>query len=97
MPTAKLTSKGQITIPIEVRQKMHLKAGDKIDFFENMSGQFELAAKTASIRDLEGCISKLNYVPTLEQMERDILDAASEDYLRSCGIPTVRAIEKETA
>ena len=31
MPTAKVTSKGQITIPIEVRKALKLKAGDKID------------------------------------------------------------------
>lgn len=32
---ATLTSKGQITIPLKVRQKLHLKAGDILDFDEN--------------------------------------------------------------
>jgi len=34
MELAKLTSKGQITIPRDVREKMNLKTGDKILFFE---------------------------------------------------------------
>ena len=34
MELAKITSKGQITIPRDIRDKMNLKAGDKIIFFE---------------------------------------------------------------
>jgi AbrB family looped-hinge helix DNA binding protein len=34
MELAKITSKGQITIPRDIRQKMNLKTGDKILFFE---------------------------------------------------------------
>jgi len=30
-----LTSKGQITIPSALRRKLHLKAGDVLDFDEN--------------------------------------------------------------
>jgi len=34
MELAKITSKGQITIPKDIRTKMNLKTGDKILFFE---------------------------------------------------------------
>ena len=34
MELAKITSKGQITIPCGIRAKMKLKTGDKILFFE---------------------------------------------------------------
>ena len=30
-----ITSKGQITIPLSLRRKLHLNAGDKLDFDEN--------------------------------------------------------------
>jgi len=39
MELAKLTSKGQITIPRDIREKMNLKTGDKILFFEE-NGRF---------------------------------------------------------
>jgi AbrB family looped-hinge helix DNA binding protein len=32
MPTATLTSKGQTTVPTEVRKFLRLKAGDKLEF-----------------------------------------------------------------
>ena len=34
MELAKITSKGQITIPKEIREKMNLKIGDKVLFLE---------------------------------------------------------------
>jgi len=34
MELAKMTSKGQITIPKDIRKKMNLRTGDKILFFE---------------------------------------------------------------
>jgi len=34
MEIAKITSKGQITIPVDVRRKMNLKDGDKVIFIE---------------------------------------------------------------
>jgi AbrB family looped-hinge helix DNA binding protein len=34
MEVAKITSKGQITIPVDVRRKMNLKDGDKVIFLE---------------------------------------------------------------
>ena len=80
MPTATMTSKGQITIPSELRKALGLDSGDKIDFYEVEKGQFRMIPRTASIRDLEGCIPKLDYVPTIEEMNEAILDAGAENY-----------------
>ena len=41
MELAKITTKGQITIPKDVREKMNLKTGDKVLFFEE-NGRFIL-------------------------------------------------------
>ena len=47
MEIAKVTSKGQITIPRDIRTKMNIKRGDKIVFFED-NGKYFLQ-KSASI------------------------------------------------
>ena len=85
MPSATLTSKGQVTIPVQVRTALGLESGDKIDFFEIEKGQYAIRPRTASIRDLEGCVAKLDYVPTIEEIDEAILDAAAENYLKSVG------------
>ena len=41
MEIVKVTSKGQITIPQDIRQKMDIKKGDKIIFFEE-NGKYYL-------------------------------------------------------
>ncbi len=33
--------------------------------------------------------AQLDYIPTIEQMDEDVLDAVAEDYLRSIGKPRV--------
>jgi antitoxin PrlF len=90
MPTATVTSKGQITIPVEVRRKLGLKAGDQINFFEEEGGKISFLPKTGSIKDMEGILQKLGYAPldhtpTIEEMDNAVLDAVAKDYLRSVG------------
>jgi len=48
MELAKLTSKGQITIPRDIREKMNLKTGDKILFFEE-NGKFFMQNSNAIV------------------------------------------------
>lgn len=102
MPTATITSKGQITIPVEVRKALKLKAGDKIDFYQDESGKYAFQPKTGSISDMKGILQKmgypsLGYAPTIEQMDQDVLDAVSEDYLRSVGESDVDALHEKVS
>ena len=46
MPTAKMTSKGQITIPVKVRKALGLKPGVRVDFYEVEDGEYVLRPKT---------------------------------------------------
>lgn len=39
MSQATVTSKGQITIPKDVRSVLHLETGDKVDFFITDNGE----------------------------------------------------------
>ncbi|MBN1616812.1 MAG: AbrB/MazE/SpoVT family DNA-binding domain-containing protein [Spirochaetales bacterium] len=57
MELAKVTSKGQITIPQEIRKKLKLKEGDKVFFVEdNGSVQF-LNASQVAIRAVQNGMS----------------------------------------
>ena len=49
MEVARITTKGQITIPIEIRKRLNLKEGDKILFLEEDNGRiyFENSALLA--------------------------------------------------
>ncbi len=58
MATATLTSKGQITIPLKVRQKLGLDAGDRVEFVELAPGEFALKAATEDVRSLKGMIRR---------------------------------------
>jgi AbrB family looped-hinge helix DNA binding protein len=43
-----VTSKGQITIPAELRAKLNLKEGDKIEFFLDRSGEVLMRPRNLS-------------------------------------------------
>ena len=53
MELAKLTSKGQITIPRDIRKKMNLKTGDKILFFEENGKYFLQNSASIALKALE--------------------------------------------
>jgi len=72
MATAALTSKGQITIPVEVRRKHGLKAGDRIGFIENENGEFVLKPKTGSIMALRGIVKWTGKPVTIQEMNETI-------------------------
>jgi AbrB family looped-hinge helix DNA binding protein len=58
MTTATLTSKGQITIPAEVRLALHVDAGDRVEFVQIEPGRFELVAANRSVTELKGLFGK---------------------------------------
>lgn len=39
MNLAKISTNGQITVPVEIRRKLRVKEGDKLLFFENKEGE----------------------------------------------------------
>jgi len=56
MPAATLTSKGQITIPKEIREALGVKAGDRLGFHVTNDGTIIIVAKTVNLADLQGAI-----------------------------------------
>jgi len=50
MPTATLTSRGQLTLPKEVREALRLKPGDQVDFIVGDEGEVRLRAAIVRVR-----------------------------------------------
>ena len=63
MPTATLTSKGQTTIPREVREFLNLKSGDKLEF------KIDPANKTVILKGANIPISNLKGMLKREGMK----------------------------
>ena len=79
MASATVTSKGQITIPVRVREALGLNAGDRIEFVEIDKGKFAIVAATRSIRELEGMFHDKRRKPvSIEEMNAAIARRATE-------------------
>jgi AbrB family looped-hinge helix DNA binding protein len=53
MEVAKITSKGQVTIPHDIRVKMDLKKGDKILFFEENGKYFLQNSASIALKEIQ--------------------------------------------
>jgi len=75
---ATLTSKGQITIPVQVRTALGVDAGDRIEFVEVGKGEFNIVAATRSVRELKGLFRGRRTKPvSIEEMNAAIAEGAS--------------------
>jgi antitoxin PrlF len=58
MPTATVTSKGQITLPKSVREHLRIDTGDVVDFIVNDSGEVVVRAITSDVTELKGLLQR---------------------------------------
>ena len=73
-----ITSKGQVTIPKSVRDKLKLHSGDRLDFIVESDGTVRLVPVTASIKELKGLAPKPKRKLSLEDMDNAIARGASK-------------------
>lgn len=79
MAAAKVTSKGQITIPVRIREVLGVSAGDRIEFVETGRAQVVMIPATRSIRDLDGMFKGRRAKPvSIEEMNDAIAERAGE-------------------
>ncbi len=57
MSQSTITSKGQITIPKDVRDILHLESGSKVDFFINDNGEVIMRPLSKTTEDIFGILS----------------------------------------
>lgn len=72
MTTATLTAKGQITIPVNVRNELKVDAGDRVEFVQIAPGRYEFVAATHSVTELKGMFGKPKKTVSIEAMNKAI-------------------------
>jgi AbrB family looped-hinge helix DNA binding protein len=78
MSTSTVTSKGQITLPRDVRQALGLGVGDKVDFVE-VEGGFKIVPLRKDVRGLKGRFAgRVKRPVTIQDMDDAIAQAAAE-------------------
>lgn len=79
MASATVTSKGQITLPVQVRNALGLDAGDRVEFVEIEKGTFAIVPATRSVRELKGMFHDKRRKPvSVEEMNAAIARRAIE-------------------
>jgi antitoxin PrlF len=58
MSESTVTTKGQVTIPADIRKAMGLEAQDRVVFTSLLDGTVVMRAKTRSVMDLKGLLKR---------------------------------------
>ena len=72
MTTATITSKGQVTIPKDVRTRLGIGTGDRVEFVEVQDGVFQIVAATQDVQVLKGIVPKPKKPVTIEDMNQAV-------------------------
>jgi AbrB family looped-hinge helix DNA binding protein len=78
MFSATITSNGEITIPQEIREALHLQAGDRVSFRLKDNGVVEMYSETIDLIPLCGVLKPRVQGVTLEDIERAIAEGAGD-------------------
>lgn len=77
MTAATLTSKGQLTLPKDVRAALGVGPGDRVDFVRMADGSFMVFAATRSVKCLNGIVALTKKAVSLADMDKAIARGAS--------------------
>jgi antitoxin PrlF len=69
---SKITSKGQVTIPEEIRREYHLQAGEQVEWEVTDHGTVELRKAGGSLEDLARILPRPKRAVAVEEMDRAI-------------------------
>ena len=78
MPTSTVTSKGQITIPLEIRERFGIRAGPRVHFFVGDDDSIDFVPANRSVRDLAGMLKYDGPAATVEEMDEVIAEHVAE-------------------
>ena len=72
MSTSTLTSKGQTTIPKDIRKRLNLHPGDRLEFVIDEDGRVLVLPASIDASELGGMLTPPNQRVTVEDMNRAI-------------------------
>ncbi|MEO0925211.1 MAG: AbrB/MazE/SpoVT family DNA-binding domain-containing protein [Cyanobacteria bacterium J06643_13] len=79
MVQARLTGKGQVTIPKQIRDYLHLDTGSKIDFVIDDNGDVKVIPLNVAVESLLGILHREGMAAaSLEDMEQAIIEGAGD-------------------
>ncbi len=70
--TATVTTKGQVTIPVEARRRLGIAAGTRLEFVITADGALLVIPRSGSVRSLKGMLPRPRKPLSLADMERAI-------------------------
>ena len=79
MTSATVTSKGQVTIPVDVRTRLGLRPGSRLAFVPTDTGGYEIHPEAGSIKDLKGIVARPPRPVRVDDMNEAIAAAATAD------------------
>ena len=79
MPSAKITAKGQITIPKSIRESLGVRVGDRVHFIARDDGVVEMVPRTRDLLSLAGCLKPEVRGVTIDEMDAGIAEAVSAE------------------
>lgn len=86
MSMATMTSKGQVTIPKEIREELGLDAGSKVLFVRVGPRNVRMVPRTGDVSDLIGILSRPDQPSySIEELNEHIAEAATEEGSRGLG------------
>ena len=77
MPSAIITSKGQITIPQEIRDALGLERGDRVSFRSRADGVVELVPERIDLLSLKASLKPRRRGVSIDAMEQAIVMGAT--------------------
>jgi len=77
MATAVLSSKGQVTIPAEVRRRLGIDTGDRIEFVEVKDQGYVIRPAVEDVRSLKGLLRKPDKPVSVQDMDAAVRDHAA--------------------
>ena len=82
MVRARITSKGQLTIPVEIRRRYGLDTGDEVEFIAEDKGTYLVPLKRKKLTDLYGVLHSDKRWPGIAKAREIASNKLGDEYVR---------------